>query len=415
MEESSQRDRQSSKEENEFNVMKMEAEKFKNEEDPQMKKAVEDVQNPDREVTKLEGVQEKIEERHIKMKKIEEKKEDKPQKFELNEEKSLIEKLNKRTKKSKKKKKKKKSSTSSKSKPQEKKPSFSYSKQNINYSNRPQDPELLEELEDYTETWNSYDLRDKMIASLKSSNKLKVKTKIIPNNEFLGKKNSLPFLGKKKVNSFTQDGKKIPYHVQRKINHDFNKIKESIEKQNIIQTSANFHSNLRLTFQEIGDLTKLKEKAPFVVENNLLFNTPQKLVKDENEGKIASFDCGNPPQNRKNLPVEEKCTRPIFLVRRPMSVKYNPDRGEILKSGVRNLRECDLWGLKGKIKGTGLNKTLRGASVHHKPKGKCLGLCEFYCGLRDDGMCMERCGAGDIGKKKSLKIMNNMVLIPFFN
>lgn len=302
-----------------------------------------------------------------------------------------------------------------------------YKRKDLDYSTREEDPELLDELSDYTETWNSLDLRDKIVASFRKSLTKKKKKKKkknfsikkIPNSNPMAKNNSLPFLIKKSVNSFNTTHGKVPFHLKRKVNHDFNRLKETVEKQNVVQTSANFHTNLRLTLQEVGDLTKIKAKKAFTVENNLLYNTPQKLIKGQPDPNIPSFDCGSIPQNRKNLPVKEKSTRPIFLVRRPMSVKYNPERNEILVNGsvdgkLRNLRECDFWGLKGKIRGNdfgSLKSKLKPNSVYHQPKGRCLGFCEFYCGLTKNGTCSERCGAGNIGKKKSKNIRNHLVLL----
>jgi hypothetical protein len=362
---------------------------------------------------------------------------------------SVPQELKKTKKKTKKKIKKKKKPKKAK----KKYPKPTYTKAGVNYSSkakqRAEDPRLMEELYELDQTWNKIDLREKLRASLSQSklatgnSKSKSKkfekfynenpAKARSKNQFRLRKtskhkgrgltSSMPRLKSNTIKWKSQaELNYIPEHVKRKIKHDFKKRKKAVYRQNHIHVSKNFHSNLRLTLEELGDIQKTRRTQPTSLHEHLLYSNPNALIQEHEEDRVPIYEAGFSPVNRPVIPPEERSTRPIFLVRRPMSSKFNPIRTGFIEGTKRNMRECDLWSFK-KIKKTGflqgkdkikrknVEDDVRPGSVFHMPKNRCVGLCDIYCGLREDRCCKRRCGAGEIGRAKSDKIYSHQVSV----
>ena len=246
---------------------------------------------------------------------------------------------------------------------------------NFNFSARPNDSNLNEELSEYSKKWSSIDLRDKMLSSLQEFQKnqkipknLK-QLKKLPKSQSTRQARPKAIIASKKVNIYTSK-QHLALHLQEYTNHDLNKLKEAVDRQNHIHTSKNFHNNLRLTLQELGDLQKVKRRKVTSPEKQLLYCTLKTLIREKDQsdgGKDPIFDAGFVPEFRKIGPIPKKCTRPIFLVRRPMSTFYNPMRKEMINGTTRNMRQNEMRTRRHFSQSLGYLKPEKAKNLNQKP------------------------------------------------
>lgn len=209
-----------------------------------------------------------------------------------------------------------------------------------------EDDGYLDDIMDYEEeNWNQIDMRDEMIASLVSQQRDKKQSKMMQ----LAARSSIQ---KKKL--VEKEGKKSPSNK----NYDFQRLKQSIERQNYMQMAKCFDSTLRLNFDEVKTLNGYKkEYNPYPDYNEPLANKGFKYLTLENpqasiiinsaaKSRSVIFDetkiqsgriCPKIPRIDNQL---DQSARPIFMIRRPLSTRYNQDRKKYLS---RNFSRGQLY------------------------------------------------------------------------
>lgn len=185
----------------------------------------------------------------------------------------------------------------------------------------PEDDGYLDDIMQFEqENWNKIDIRDELIASL-----VEQQRQIIPASQT------------KKVLKVSKGGKKHN-------NYEFERLKKSIERQNYMKVAKNFDSNLRLGFDEVKTLNQMnKEYNPYpdhcepLVTKGVRFLTldiPKKYsatMRRKNSQTLTPLNGGRAfPKIPRIAPDSTKNSRPIFMVRRPLSIKYNQNRKKYL-------------------------------------------------------------------------------------
>ena len=193
----------------------------------------------------------------------------------------------------------------------------------------PQDDGYLDDIMQYEEEqWNTIDMRDQMISSLVQQQRIF---------------QTLPAKKSKKAS-------KCKRKVSKGQNYDFQRLKKSIERQNYMKIAKNFDSTLRLDFDEVKTLNHMKSNYnPYPDHNQPLVNKGVRFLtldhpsfksplarKKSKTASLLSQPDGRifPKIPRISHGSGGKNSRPIFMVRRPLSTKFNPDRKKYLQRNM---------------------------------------------------------------------------------
>lgn len=202
-----------------------------------------------------------------------------------------------------------------------------------------QSPDRLEDdmylddvMEYYSEDWNNIDLRDLIKASLEEEN-----------NVFRSLRAQ-----KKSKGTFEKLNKKEAE------NYDFQRLRVNVERQNYFKVARNFDSNLRVDYDQIKTLSQPKKgynpypdyTAPLAYKNlrYLTLETPtanilqrRQLLRPElslefnQQGRIAPRIPRIGTATNKS---SHENSRPIFMIRKPLSTRYNPERRLYLQKHI---------------------------------------------------------------------------------
>lgn len=127
-----------------------------------------------------------------------------------------------------------------------------------------------------------------------------------------------------------------------------------MQRQNYVHVARNFDSNLRVNYDQIKTLGSPKKyynpypdyTAPLVLKNlrYLTLDTPTSRVKEQRsmlrpELSMQFNQHGRitpriPRIGTASLKSNPDITRPIFMIRKPLSTRYNPERKVYLENNV---------------------------------------------------------------------------------